>query len=114
MIKLTFEEARSHFAGTGDCKHDPDYFTDVDVPNTEMHLVDCRVCGKTIEKYSGYRPLVDKIEKFLTETKTRAQIYFRFDGVSPTTIRGRLSEMKKQEKILQKGDEFSPKLAVIA
>ena len=108
-MKLSYKEAKDRFASEGECKHDPDYFTTFGIPNCDTHMTQCRPCGKVIEKWYGTKGLEELIMEYLTESKTRTQIYFRFENYSPNTIRGRLADLKRKHKIFSiEQDVFTP------
>ena len=97
------------FVAHGECKHNPDFFTEVAIPNSISHFTTCGVCHKHIKKWYGVKPLRDMIIDYLTETKTRAEIYFRFREHATTSIRGRLSELKTLNLIFSiEENEFTP------
>lgn len=107
--KLTLDEAKKRFASTSECFHDPDHFTEVAIPGTNVQITSCRGCNKEIERWYGHRSLGRLLELYITETKTRKQIYARFDAFSSNTIRGRLSDLKRENKIFSiEPDTFTP------
>ena len=108
-MKLTFEESKARHIANGTCYHDTDYFEDTHIPNSDSYLTNCGVCGKQIMKWYGSKGLGERIIEYLKVSKTRKQIYFRFRSYSPNTIRGRLSELKKLNKIFSiEKDVFTP------
>lgn len=108
-MKLTFEEAKDRFAGNSQCDHDPDFFYDVNIPNSQTFTQCCGVCQKQIQKWYGMKSLEHRLIEYLSVSKTRKQIYFRFKEYSPNTIRGRLSDLKRKKKIFSiEQDVFTP------
>ncbi len=97
------------FVEHGECKHNPDFFTEVAIPNSISHFTTCGICHKNIKKWYGVKPMKDGIMDYLTGTKTRAQIYFRFRLHKTCTFRGRLSELKKLNLIFSiEENTFTP------
>ncbi len=99
-MKLTLQQAKDRFAKTGECNHDPDFFVDILIPKSDTNVTNCKVCQKEFERYYGFRPLSEKILKFLElGSKTRSQIYQRLSDYEKHSIRARLSELRRNEKI---------------
>ena len=51
MAKLTLKESKLRFASTGECFHEKDHETKVQIPNSNVVLVMCNACNKVKRKY---------------------------------------------------------------
>ena len=47
----TLQNQKKHYAITGQCNHNPEFFTTSDIPGTDVHITNCGVCGEEIERW---------------------------------------------------------------
>ena len=50
-LRLTFTQAQARFAKYGQCDHDPEFEQVSDIPNSDVHIKNCSVCGKELERW---------------------------------------------------------------